>query len=98
MRPYASRLGPAIILLWYLDSSPIQAQWSSDPTVNTAICTWQGNQENVRITTDGSGGAIMVHTDRRSPTANWLYAQRVDAAGSLRWYPPGMARERSKVS
>jgi hypothetical protein len=91
MRPYAFRLGAAILLLCYLVSSPIQAQWSSDPTVNTAICTWPGNQENVRITTDGSGGAIMVHTDRRSPTANWLYAQRVDGAGSLRWYPPGMA-------
>jgi hypothetical protein len=60
-------------------------QWSSDPTVNVPVCTVSGDQQNPRIVSDGSGGAIMIWLDKRYTGYTMLFAQRVDAAGFMQW-------------
>ena len=55
-----------------------------------SICTAAGDQLNPRLTSDGAGGAIITWQDHRS--ASWdLYAQRVDALGSMSWTGDGLA-------
>lgn len=62
------------------------AQWSSNPNANNPICTEQYLQRLVRIISDGKGGAIMTWEDGR-PQQNIydIYAQRIDANGSIKW-------------
>lgn len=80
-------------LLWTVGifclTGHVSAQWSSNPTMNTAICTITRNQQNSRVTTDGYGGAIIVWLDQRSGSSSYLYAQRVNAAGYLSWSTGG---------
>ncbi|MDD5082422.1 MAG: choice-of-anchor D domain-containing protein [Dehalococcoidales bacterium] len=53
----------------------------------TAICNVVGSEQYFpQIVTDGSGGAIIVWTDRRDDIPNHdIYAQRVNADGSANW-------------
>jgi hypothetical protein len=53
------------------------------------VCAFPGSaQELPKIVSDGAGGAIIAWNDFRN-LANWdLYAQRLDAAGNLRWADP----------
>jgi hypothetical protein len=55
-----------------------------------AICTAQGNQGNCRISPDSTGGAIIVWQDRRNLTYDNIYAQRIDAFGSVKWTTNGI--------
>jgi len=66
------------------------AQWSNDPTVNTAICTAADYQSSPVITSDGLGGAIITWDDYRSGSYN-IYAQRINASGVLLWTDNGVA-------
>ncbi|MGA2623319.1 MAG: T9SS type A sorting domain-containing protein [Bacteroidota bacterium] len=70
--------------------SPALSQWSSDPTVNTPICTATGDQNWVQICSDGSGGAIMTWSDLRNGHSA-VYAQRVNASGYTQWPTDGVA-------
>lgn len=76
-----------IFLLWF----PLQtfSQWSSNPTINTPICTATGAQSNPKIVADDSGGAIITWEDHRN---NWdIYAQHVNAFGIVQWTTNGVA-------
>ncbi len=44
----------------FITGSPRRAlaQWSSDPTVNTPVCTAPNDQTDPRIVSDGAGGFI----------------------------------------
>jgi len=53
----------------------------SDPT---------GIRSQVNMASDGAAGAIIVWNDRRSPL-DGIYAQRFDAAGTVRWTANGVA-------
>lgn len=54
------------------------------------LCTAAGNQGNPRIISDDAGGAVVSWMDDRS--GNWdIYAQRVNASGSVQWSPTGVA-------
>jgi hypothetical protein len=64
------------------------AQWASG---GVAICTASGNQQNPSIATDDSGGAIMTWYDLRSGTTTDIYAQRINAAGTVQWTSDGVA-------
>jgi hypothetical protein len=77
----------ALLLL----SPPLHAQWSHDPNVNNPVCTAAGYQSDPSIVTDGSGGAIISWVDYRTgvDSAN-IYAQRIDAAGAVRWTTDGV--------
>ncbi len=70
--------------------TPALSQWSSDPTVNTPICTAAGNQDAPTIVSDGSGGAIITWMDNRNGNFD-IYAQRANAFGSVLWPDSGVA-------
>ncbi len=65
--------------------------WPDDPAVNVPVCTVPGDQVSQRITSDGDGGAIITWYDRRSGSNDDIYAQRVDASGTVQWTSDGVA-------
>ena len=54
------------------------------------ICTAAEHQRHSRIASDGEGGAIVSWHDAREPGVVYVYAQRVDAGGNLRWTIDGV--------
>ena len=56
-----------------------------------AVSTAAGDQLNPKLTSDGSGGAIMTWQDNRMGIYPDIYAQRVDALGSMSWAVNGVA-------
>jgi hypothetical protein len=67
--------------------SSVHAQWADD---GIPLCTAGGGQDSPVITYDGTGGAVIVWTDTRSPVNADIYAQGVAADGVIRWFPTGM--------
>jgi len=63
-------------------------QWTAD---GVAICTAAGNQTTPVIAGDGSRGAIIAWKDGRGIFDYDLYAQRIDASGSVQWATNGVA-------
>src|SRR5262249_27867625 len=61
-------------------------QWLAD---GVAICTAPNDQVSPRVASDGTGGAVVTWGDTRTGNSD-VYAQRVDAAGSLRWSGNGV--------
>ena len=60
-------------------------QWTAN---GTPVCTETGNTWNAYSVADGSGGAILAWTDRRSAN-NDIYAQRLNASGVAQWTDNG---------
>jgi hypothetical protein len=63
-------------------------QWTADGIV---ISTAISNQINPTIISDGSGGAIITWQDVRNGANNDIYAQKINASGSLQWIADGVA-------
>ena len=61
--------------------------WQSN---GVAVCTASGKQEDARVISGSSDGAIVVWTDRRNLT-NDIYAQRLNASGASQWAVDGVA-------
>jgi len=78
------------IFLLMLTGMVAYTQWSSNPSINNAVCNFAGNQMNVQVTSDGAGGAICTWVDTRNGSQD-IYAQRIDANGSLQWNVDGIA-------
>jgi hypothetical protein len=55
------------------------------------ICVMTGDQDRPRITSDGSGGAIIVWQDTRGGVGPYAYAQRVSATGVVQWMANGVS-------
>ena len=72
---YAQRINPAGNKVWEING--------------VSICDAEGVQKHAAITSDGRGGAIAVWRDERDVFSD-LYAQRIDAGGTLRWKPNGI--------
>jgi hypothetical protein len=70
---YVQRIDASGDTLWLEDGEP--------------ICTIGADQKEVRIVSDGAGGAIMVWHDARF---KGIYAQRVDASGDTLWPADGV--------
>src|SRR5690242_21942114 len=71
--------------------SRMSGQWSQDPVLNNAICTAPNFQFSGGIVTDGAGGPIIASQDTRGHIDSAdFYAQRVDAAGVVRWANDGV--------
>jgi hypothetical protein len=80
-------LGAAICLLAACLASPVIGGWQDG---GTPICTAAHYQQYPLVTSDGSGGAIMVWQDNRT-TLDWdIYAQRVDKYGNAQWATNGI--------
>ncbi len=73
----------------------VHAEWSSNPSVNTAICTAANDPYYYTtpiIISDGSGGAIITWNDgRRNGSIYDIYAQRINASGAVQWPVDGVA-------
>jgi hypothetical protein len=71
----------------------LTAQWSSDPTVNTPICSATNDQLDPAILSDGKSGAYIVWSDHRNePTlfGGDIYMQRINSDGVSQWTADGM--------
>ena len=79
-----------LLFLAVLFFETLQAQWSSNPAVNTAICIATGDQSSPTIVADGAGGSIITWYDLRSGSSD-IYAQRINAAGVVQWTANGVA-------
>jgi hypothetical protein len=80
------------IVVWQLAIAAAHAQWSTDPTINTPICTALNGQASPTIVSDGAGGTIITwQDDRGTITGNDIYAQRVNNSGVPQWYINGVA-------
>ncbi|MGG9960551.1 T9SS type A sorting domain-containing protein [Ferruginibacter sp. SUN106] len=77
------------LLLLVLCCNYSNAQWSSNASVNNAVCNFTGNQTNVQMVADGTGGYIAVWEDTRNSSTD-IYAQRVNATGALLWAADGI--------
>jgi hypothetical protein len=74
---YAQRVDP--------DGNPV---WAAG---GVGLCTAMYAQHPSAIVSDGSGGAIVAWNDYRSDTEYDVYAQRIDASGSVQWTTDGVA-------
>jgi hypothetical protein len=73
---YAQRIDAAGTIRWTPGGEP--------------LCTAPDQQNSPQITADGAGGAVITWADLRAgyPNAD-IYAQRIDAAGDVRWTTDG---------
>ena len=81
----------AIILM--ICSFSVSAQWSTDPTINTEICTAVNKQTEVAICSNGQGGAFMVWRDYRMNSGIFeadIYGQQLDFKGNPLWAADGI--------
>lgn len=63
-------------------------RWTSD---GVALCTAEADQYDPIPVSDGQGGAIIIWQDRRSGNDYDIYAQHIDASGSIKWNSSGVA-------
>ncbi|MDQ7779629.1 MAG: hypothetical protein RDV41_07955 [Planctomycetota bacterium] len=93
---YCSDLQGGIIVGW-TDSSGADRN-TQVARVNAAgvlswlqtVCSQAGDQQSVRIASDGSGGVFAVWQDFRNGADNDIYAQRVSLAGAVQWAIDGI--------
>ncbi len=80
-----SRNGNSDIFAQRINASG-SVQWAAE---GVSICTATGTQNNFGIVSDGAGGAVVAWTDRRSVTNDHIYAQRINASGTVQWTVDG---------
>jgi hypothetical protein len=78
------------LLVLFVGAMPSYTQWSTDPTINNAICAATNEQLHPTIVSDGAGGAIITWSDWRSGYGD-IYAQRINASGVVQWTTDGVA-------
>lgn len=81
-----SRAGDYDIYVQHLNLAGIP-QWQAD---GLPLCSRTGDQEFPQIVSDGSGGAIVTWQDKRRGGHYDIYAQRIDASGSILWAAGGV--------
>jgi Secretion system C-terminal sorting domain len=64
-----------------------QAQWNTDPAVNTAIVTGSFPQQPKYVCSDGAGGMIVIYEDWNSNSSPLISvkAQRINTSGTKLW-------------
>jgi hypothetical protein len=66
-----------------------EVQWAVD---GVPVCTAPGSQWASAITSDDSGGAIVIWQDTRNPAnSSDIYAQRIDSSGGCWWVSDGVS-------
>jgi hypothetical protein len=92
---YATLLLLAGLLPFY-----VQAQWSTDPGLNTLVCNAGEDQREPVIITDGNGGVIIAWRDYRYNNSMFggdILAQRLDADGIAVWAVNGISVNASEL-
>lgn len=67
------------------------SQWNSNSTINTPLSTASNIQKDISISSDNKKGAILIWEDLRNGTTEDIYAQRINAAGFVKWAVNGIA-------
>jgi hypothetical protein len=80
-----------LLVLLLASAPPATAQWHSDSTTNTPVCTATNIQTNPKACSDGANGIIIVWEDLRSGSTSDIYAQKLDADGRPVWTTNGVA-------
>jgi hypothetical protein len=84
---YDNRNGNWDIYAQRINASGV-VQWTTD---GVSICTVAGDQASQQLMADGAGGAIIVWSDGRAGNPNAdIYAQRIDASGTVLWTEGGV--------
>ena len=78
-----------LFILFFSTSSTIFPQWSSDPSVNLAVCDAAGDQALAKIVSTSDGGCYISWFDTRSGDYH-VYLQRLDPAGFELWAHNGL--------
>ncbi len=81
-----SRNGNGDIYAQRTDGSGVPL-WSAN---GVAVCTAVQTQLLPVIATDGAGGAFIAWSDTRSVGGAYVYAQRMNGAGTAQWLPDGL--------
>ena len=68
-------------------SSAGVAQWLAN---GVSICNAPNQQQNPTLDIDGLGGAIITWQDKRSNVDYDIYAQQINASGTIGWTPNGI--------
>ncbi|MFA4851162.1 MAG: T9SS type A sorting domain-containing protein [Bacteroidales bacterium] len=70
----------------------VNAQWNTNPSINTSVAIAANDQQDVRVAGDNKGGAIATWCDYRNNIANGdIYAQRINAQGVVMWTANGVS-------
>lgn len=75
-------------------SSAGATQWTAN---GIPVCDLGEDQSVPKITSDGTGGAIIAWTDQRGSTGS-IFAQRIDASGTTLWPDDGLGIETNPAS
>ncbi len=78
-------------------ASQAKAQWVSDTTKNTVVCTANGLQQKPVACSDEADGVIVVWEDYRNSNFD-VYAQKLNSAGVAQWTKDGVLLCNSAVS
>ena len=89
MKTLSKKLSFIFVLLALSYSSGF-SQWSTDPSVNNLVTNASGDQSVGPSVPDGSGGMILTFIDKSAPTANKIYAQRINSSGQNVWTSGGV--------
>lgn len=73
------------LILYFFIVEEILPQWSTDPNINTPICTASNDQFFPNIISDGAGGSIVTWEDFRNGNNYDVYTQRINYAGVILW-------------
>lgn len=77
------------VLFLFIGAITLNAQWSSDPMVNTKICDTTGEQALVKVSLTKDGGAYIGWFDTRSGSYA-VYLQKVNSSGVSQFAPGGI--------
>jgi predicted lipoprotein with Yx(FWY)xxD motif len=83
----ASVLAVSVLVLAFFPSTCVLASWQTD---GSPISTGPWTQYAPQIASDGAGGAIITWADNRNGDYD-IYAQRVNASGTVQWAVNGVA-------
>ena len=78
-----------LFILVFIFLSTAFAQWSTDPSVNLAVCDAAGDQALAKIVSTSDGGCYISWFDTRSGDYH-VYLQRLDPAGYELWAHNGL--------
>ena len=80
------------LFLSFITVQIVLPQWSSDPTINLAVCTADETQRETRICKDDNGNVFLFWRDYRNETTLFggdIYAQKLDINGNPVWIANG---------
>ena len=82
---WSERVGRLVAIPLIVSLVPFACAWALWQENGNPICTAPDDQDEVRVTSDGEGGAVLVWED------NQIFAQRVDSSGAMMWDMDGIS-------